>query len=134
MARMRLKTPRKADWSPTDDHARVSPGQIIKDRRQQLMLQQGELAYKLNYSNPNFISMLEMGWSKVPIDKAPLIAEALHMPVHWFIERVLADRDETNFYAYLFGPTGYLRSLFEADLSVARHDVRLNSAHEHVSA
>ena len=96
MGRQRTASLRRADWEYTSDHASVSAAQIMKMRREQLSMGQGELAGKIGYTNPNFVSMLEMGWSRVPLDKIGKIAEALHLPPHWFSERVLAARSNTD--------------------------------------
>lgn len=114
--------PRKAGWSPTGDVTQMSPAQIIKERREQLGMSQGELARKLGYTNANFISMLEMGWSKVPLAKVGLMARVLHLPEVWLMERVLAlriDQDGAGYYAFWFGRHGKARAAYEADLAQA---------------
>jgi transcriptional regulator with XRE-family HTH domain len=111
--------PRTADWTPTDDLTRMAPAQAIKERREQLALSQGELAQKLGYTNANFISMLEGGWSKVPLAKVGLLARVLGLPETWLMERVLAGRieqDGAGYYAFWFGPHGKARAAYEADL------------------
>lgn len=70
----------------------TEPSQIVAARRLELSLTQGELARKLGYPNPNFISMLESGKSGVPVERAIDFAKALEMSVEWFIEKVLTDR------------------------------------------
>lgn len=72
----------------------TDPHEIIAARRQELEMTQAELAKKLNYSNVNFISMLEQRRSKVPLEKTIEIAEALKMSKKWFIEQVMRDRFE----------------------------------------
>lgn len=114
--------PRKADWTPTSDVARMAPAQIVKERREQLALSQGELAAKLGYANANFVSMVEMGWSRVPLDKVGALARLLRLPEVWLMERVLATRiglDGAGYYAFWFGPHGKVRRLYEADLAEA---------------
>lgn len=114
--------PRKAEWTPTGDVARMAPAQIVKDRREQLAMTQGELAARLGYTNANFISMIEMGWSRVPLNKVGEIAQLLHLPDLWLMERVLASRIEQDgaaYYAFWFGPQGRVRRLYEADLTEA---------------
>jgi ribosome-binding protein aMBF1 (putative translation factor) len=111
--------PRTADWTPTDDLTRMAPAQAIKARREQLALSQGELAQKLGYTNANFISMLEVGWSKVPPANVGLLARILGLPEVWLMERVLAGRieqDGASYYAFWFGPHGQVRAAYEADL------------------
>ena len=68
------------------------PDQIVAHRRQELRLSQTELAGKLGYTNVNFISMVEGGKSKVPLERSIDFAEALEIDVKWFIEQVMRDR------------------------------------------
>lgn len=127
MTRMRTLTPRKANWEPTDDVAAMTPAQIIKLRREQMGMQQGELALLLGYGNPNFISMLEMGWSFVPIAKAPEVAEVLRLPKHWFVERAMATSTakECGLHAFFYGQQGAARQAFEVDLARAAIEMGL---------
>ena len=127
MQRKRKNNPRIADWRPTADVARMAPAQIIKDRREAFGMQQGELAARLGYDNANFISMIEMGWSKVPLAKAPLIADVLRLPPCWFVERVYwthADAGDGGLYGWLFGTDGKLRDAYERDLKRAQREWR----------
>lgn len=70
----------------------TDPGAIVAQRRQDLSLSQAELATKLRYANVNFISMMESGRSKVPIERALDVANMLEVEPRWFIERVIQDR------------------------------------------
>lgn len=46
---------------------------------------QREIAYEVGYEKPNIISMLKRGETKVPLDKVPALAKALHVdPAHLF--------------------------------------------------
>ena len=46
---------------------------------------QREIAAELGYDKPNMISMLKRGETKVPLDKIPALAKALHVdPAHLF--------------------------------------------------
>lgn len=67
------------------------PGDIIAQRRTELQVSQTELSKKLGYRNPNFISMIEKGTSRTPIDRAVEFARALEMDPCWFLEMVLRD-------------------------------------------
>ena len=42
---------------------------------------QKDIAIKLGYPNSNIISMFKKGEAKVPLDKVPALAEALHVDV-----------------------------------------------------
>jgi transcriptional regulator with XRE-family HTH domain len=46
---------------------------------------QREIAAEMGYDKPNIISMFKRGETKVPLDKIPLLAKALHVdPAHLF--------------------------------------------------
>jgi transcriptional regulator with XRE-family HTH domain len=114
--------PRRAGWTPTDDVTRMAPAQIVRDRREQLKMSQAELAARLGLANPNFISMLEMGWARVPLAKVGPLARVLGLPEVWLMERVLANRiglDGAGYYSFWFGPRGKVRAAYEADLAAA---------------
>jgi transcriptional regulator with XRE-family HTH domain len=81
---------------------KIVPGQIVAARREELSLTQAELAQRLDYPNANFISMIEVGKSLVPLDKAVEIASALEMEPAWFVKRVFRDR-YPNAYSAVFG-------------------------------
>lgn len=70
----------------------TSPRHIIACRRQELALTQTELAKRLGYRNVNFISQVESGKSKVPLEKVIEIARALDIDSRWFAERLLHER------------------------------------------
>ena len=73
-----------------------NPGEIVSARRQELMMNQTQLAKRLDLPNVNFISMIESKRSKVPIERAIKIAEALEMDSRedtlWFIYMVMKQR------------------------------------------
>ncbi len=111
--------PRKAEWTPTGDVSRMSPAQIVKERREQLLMSQGELAAELGYANSNFVSMIEMGWSRVPLGKVGDLARVLRLPDVWLMERVLATRIEQDgaaYYGFWFGRDGKARRDYELQL------------------
>ena len=46
---------------------------------------QREIAFEIGYEKPNMISMFKRGEAKVPLDKIPALAKALHVdPIHLF--------------------------------------------------
>ncbi|MGZ9053126.1 MAG: helix-turn-helix domain-containing protein [Rhodoplanes sp.] len=46
---------------------------------------QREIAAELGYERPNIISMMKRGETKLPLDKVPALAKALHVdPAHLF--------------------------------------------------
>ncbi|MCW2248519.1 transcriptional regulator with XRE-family HTH domain [Azospirillum fermentarium] len=68
-----------------------TPGDIIGQRRKELHMTQTEIARKMGYRNPNFLSMMESGTSRVPLERCQEIADILEMDQIWFLQRVLAD-------------------------------------------
>jgi transcriptional regulator with XRE-family HTH domain len=70
------------------------PGDIVRQRREELGLSQVQLAGRINYRNPNFITMIEKKRSRVPLYVAPKMAKALDLDPMWFIERVMSLYEE----------------------------------------
>ncbi len=85
-----------------------TPGRIVAARREELSFSQAELARKLDYPNPSFISMMEAGKSRVPVEKATEIANALEMDPTWFTRQVVLDR-YPELREALFGNAAYSR-------------------------
>ena len=65
-------------------------GFFIKKRREKLGLSRRELAQKLGYKWPTFISMLENGAAQFPVHKWREYADVLSTPRHQFLRLVLA--------------------------------------------
>lgn len=55
-------------------------GQLIKDYRQKANLTQKELAEKLGYDIPQFLSLMENGHSKIPLNILGKIIDLLGIP------------------------------------------------------
>lgn len=70
------------------------PGDIVRQRREELGLSQVQLAERLQYRNPNFITMIEKKRSRVPLYAAVRLAAALRLDPMWFVERVMDFYDE----------------------------------------
>ena len=70
------------------------PGDIVRERREELGLSQVQLAGLIGYKNSNFITMIEKKRSRVPLYTAPKLAQALQLDQMWFIERVMSFFDE----------------------------------------
>ena len=69
------------------------PAEIILARRNELSLNQRELAARLDLDSTNFITMMEKGKSRVPLERSVDIARALEMSDrNWFIKKVLKQR------------------------------------------
>ena len=61
-----------------DDHMTCEePGAIIAARREELGLTQAEVAARLGYGHACFISMMERGTSRMPLERVFDIARAL---------------------------------------------------------
>ncbi|MDX5368505.1 MAG: helix-turn-helix domain-containing protein [Alphaproteobacteria bacterium] len=69
-----------------------TPADIISMRRQELGMTQAELSNKMGFARANFISIVEAGRSKIPIERAIDFADALKMDRVWLIEQLLRDR------------------------------------------
>lgn len=54
-------------------------------------LTQREVAERLGYDRPNFITMIKQGQSKLPINKAPLLAKTLGLDPAHFLRIVLQE-------------------------------------------
>ena len=52
---------------------------------------QREIAAKVGYTRPNVLSMMKLGQTKVPIEKAPLMAEACGMDPADFTRHVMQE-------------------------------------------
>jgi transcriptional regulator with XRE-family HTH domain len=60
--------------------SKLSLGELIKEYRIKAGFTQMELAEKLNYSIPQFISLMENGHSKIPLNVLGEIISILHIP------------------------------------------------------
>lgn len=68
-----------------DNQRYIAIGSRIKEAREKEGIKQADLAKKLGYSSPTFISLIEDGKRKVRIDDLEKIAKLLHRDVHYFI-------------------------------------------------
>lgn len=64
-------------------------GQIIKEYRQKTGMTQMDLAQKLGYDIPQFISLMENGHSKVPLNVLGQIISYLSIPERVIMESLL---------------------------------------------
>jgi transcriptional regulator with XRE-family HTH domain len=60
-------------------------GRILMEQRNRLGLSQGDIAKALGYVNVNFISMLESGKSKIPVNKIDELVVAYHLPTEFIL-------------------------------------------------
>jgi len=68
----------------TEDRVSVKIGRLIKEKRLELNINQGQLARKLGYRHANFIGMLENGNAGFPLSRYRDYADALLVPRHEF--------------------------------------------------
>ncbi|MBV5326525.1 MAG: helix-turn-helix transcriptional regulator [Chlorobium sp.] len=54
-------------------------GRILSEQRKRVGRSQGDIAKALDYSNVNFISMIESGKSKIPINRIAVLVDAYSM-------------------------------------------------------
>lgn len=69
----------------------MTPGKLIKKYREKKGMTQLELAKKLGYGIPQFISLMENEHSKVPKEKCEEIIEALEIPARTFYQAMLRE-------------------------------------------
>lgn len=68
------------------------PAEIIESRMIELDLSQTELAHKIGYKNPNFISILLGKKGVVPLSKVADFARVLKIDEFWLFEKVMVCR------------------------------------------
>lgn len=69
----------------------IEIGQLIKQYREKMSMSQAELAEKLGYQSPQFVSIFERGLSKVPIESIGQISVILGIPEKKIKNMLLAD-------------------------------------------
>jgi hypothetical protein len=52
---------------------------------------QREIAAEVGYTHPNVLSMMKQGMTKVPIERAPVLARALGLDPAWFVRLVMRE-------------------------------------------
>jgi transcriptional regulator with XRE-family HTH domain len=66
-------------------------GSLIRMARESQRMSQIELAKKLGYSSPQFVSLFERGASKVPVETLGQILEILGLDERKFIKLLVTD-------------------------------------------
>lgn len=66
-------------------------GSIVRDYRTKAGLTQMELAEKLGYDSPQFVSLFERGFSKVPVDTLGQLISILGIPEKVVLGLLLSD-------------------------------------------
>jgi len=71
---------------------KLTVGQLIKRKREELKMTQSELGKALGYRYGNFIGYLENGKAVFPIEKWEEYATLLRVPKHLFLKVLLGER------------------------------------------
>ena len=69
----------------------VEIGQIIRTLREKKVLTQTDLALKLGYRTPQFVSLFERGLSKVPLETLGQLSVILNFPASHMMDLILRD-------------------------------------------
>ena len=75
--------------------ATVSWGEMIRKKRVEKGFTQAELSAKLNYPNPQFISLMERSLSKIPLFAMGRMIEILGLNEELVVARLLEDYEQT---------------------------------------
>ena len=76
----------------TSISGRMTVGQLLKQKREELKMTQSELGSALGYRYGNFIGYLENGKAVFPLEKWEEYADVLQIPKHLFLEVLLSER------------------------------------------
>ncbi|MBX2996061.1 MAG: helix-turn-helix transcriptional regulator [Bdellovibrionaceae bacterium] len=66
-------------------------GEMLRKKRVEKGMTQAELSEKLNYPNPQFISLMERGLSKVPLGTMGRLIEILDLDEETVIQHLVRD-------------------------------------------
>lgn len=66
-------------------------GKVLSEQRKRIGLNQGDIAKQLKYVNINFISMLESGKSKIPVNKIDELVAAYQLPPEFILVALQAE-------------------------------------------
>ncbi|MBV5326521.1 MAG: helix-turn-helix transcriptional regulator [Chlorobium sp.] len=69
-------------------------GKVLSEQRKRIGLNQGDIAKQLKYVNINFISMLESGKSKIPVNKIDELVAAYQLPPEFILVAFQAEYPE----------------------------------------
>ena len=69
----------------------IEIGQIIRTLREKKGLTQTDLAIKLGYRTPQFVSLFERGLSKVPLETLGQLSVILNFPANRMMDLILRD-------------------------------------------
>jgi transcriptional regulator with XRE-family HTH domain len=73
----------------------MSWGEMIRQKRVEKGLTQAELSAKLNYPNPQFISLMERSLSKIPLSAMGRMIEILDINENLVVAKLLEDYEHT---------------------------------------
>jgi len=69
-------------------------GKVLKEQRKKLGLNQSAIAKEMGYVNINFISMIESGASKIPVNKIDELVKAYRLPPEFILVALQAQYPE----------------------------------------
>ena len=69
-------------------------GNVLAEQRKRIGLNQGDIAKQLGYVNINFISMIESGKSKIPVNKIDELVLAYQLPPEFLLVALQAEYPE----------------------------------------
>lgn len=70
-------------------------GEMLRKKRVEKGLTQAELSDKLNYANPQFISLMERGLSKVPLNTMGRLIDVLGLDEDAVVHHLVRDYEMT---------------------------------------
>jgi transcriptional regulator with XRE-family HTH domain len=74
-----------------EQEIQLTLAEFCKDRRREVGLTLKDLADQMGYKHPNFISMIESGQSRVPIEKFEVLSLALHVAPAEMLRRIFEE-------------------------------------------
>lgn len=69
-------------------------GRVLSEQRRRVGLNQGDIAKELGYVNINFISMIESGKSKIPVNRIDDLVAAYQLPPEFILVALQAEYPE----------------------------------------
>lgn len=69
-------------------------GGLLAEQRRKLGLTQADIAKPMGFTNVNFVSMLESGSSKIPMNKVDMLVKAYQLPAAFVLVALQAEYPE----------------------------------------
>ncbi len=73
----------------------VNWGELLREKRVEKGLTQAELSSKLNYPNPQFISLMERSLSKIPLTTMGRLIDILDLDENFVIAHLIEEYSHT---------------------------------------